>query len=377
MDASPGHEYRERRIPDMSNRFLRIGQGRISGYASAFLGVMSFLTVLCFRYPSYLTTTDLRSVYDPGEIRLLLRIGICVSLGFGLATFALGRRKRMGAVGVLFTLAALALGAWNVHGEPVEPREVSLGLDWLLLDFVLSVVLFTFIEKVIPKYEEQAILRPEWRLDLVYFSVNHLLISVLLLVGNSFAPMAFGWATNARLQSLVTSLPVAAQFVLLVFAADLVQYWIHRAFHEIPWMWKFHAVHHSSEYMDWLAGSRTHFVETLIDRSLIMVPLYLLGPDKAALDAYVVFAALLAVLIHANVAIPFGPLKYVVTTPQYHHWHHSSDKPAIDTNYAAHVPLYDKLFGTFHMPDQHWPAEYGTTKRLPRTLLAQTLYPFR
>jgi sterol desaturase/sphingolipid hydroxylase (fatty acid hydroxylase superfamily) len=377
MDASPGHEYRERQVPDMSNRFLRVGQGRISGYASAFLGVMSFLTVLCFRYPSYLTTAELRSVYDPDQIRLLLRIGICVSLGFGLATFALGRRKRMGAIGVLFTLAALALGAWNVHGSPVEPREVSLGLDWLLLDFVLSVVVFTFIEKVIPKYDEQAILRPEWRLDLVYFSVNHLLISVLLLVGNSFAPMAFGWATNARMQAFVTSLPVAGQFVLLVFGADLVQYWTHRAFHEVPWLWKFHAVHHSSEHMDWLAGSRSHFIEILVDRSLVMVPLYLLGPDKGALDAYVLFAALQAVLVHANVALPFGPLRYLVTTPQYHHWHHSSDKPAIDTNYAVHLPVYDKLFGTFHMPGRHWPAEYGTTKRLPRTLVAQALYPFQ
>ena len=344
----------------MSNRFLQVGQGRISGYLSAFLGVMSFLTVMCFLYPSYLTTAELRSVYDPNQIRLILRVGICVSLGFGL-----------------FTLGALALGGWSVHGSEVTPREISVGLDWLLLDFLLSVVVFTFIEKVIPKYPEQAILRPEWRLDLVYFAVNHLAISVLLLVGNHFAPMAFGWATNARVQSLVTSLPIWAQFVLLVFAADFVQYWIHRAFHEVPWMWKFHAVHHSSEHMDWLAGSRTHFVETLVDRSLIMVPLYLLGPDKAALDAYVIFAALIAVLIHANVGIPFGPIKYLLTTPQYHHWHHSSDKPAIDTNYSAHVPLWDKLFGTYHMPSEHWPAEYGTTKRLPRTLLAQVVYPFQ
>jgi sterol desaturase/sphingolipid hydroxylase (fatty acid hydroxylase superfamily) len=361
----------------MSNRFLRVGQGRISGYLSAFLGVMSFLTVLCFLYPSVLTTPDLRSMYNPDDIRVLLRIGICVSLGFGLITFAIDLRKRMGAVGILFTLAALALGGWNVHGEPVQPREVAIGLDWLLLDFLASVVIFTFIEKVIPKYPEQAILRPEWRLDLVYFGFNHLAIGVLLLVGNSFAPMVFGWATNARVQELMTSLPVWVQFVVLVFAADLVQYWIHRAYHEVPWLWKFHAVHHSSEHMDWLAGSRTHFVETLVDRSLIMVPLYLLGPDKAALDAYVVFAALIAVLIHANVAIPFGPLKWLIATPQYHHWHHSSDKPAIDTNYAAHLPLYDRLFGTFHMPHPHWPAEYGTTKRLPRTLWAQVMYPFR
>jgi sterol desaturase/sphingolipid hydroxylase (fatty acid hydroxylase superfamily) len=80
--------------------------------------------------------------------------------------------------------------------------------------------------------------------------------------------------------------------------------------------------------------------------------------------------------VHANVNIPLGPLKYLFATPQYHHWHHSSEKTAIDTNYAVHVPLYDKLFNTYHMPDEHWPADYGTVDPLPRTYLSQMLYPF-
>jgi lathosterol oxidase len=90
----------------------------------------------------------------------------------------------------------------------------------------------------------------------------------------------------------------------------------------------------------------------------------------------VLFAAAQAVFVHANVRVKFGPLKYLFTTPQFHHWHHSSDKPAIDTNYAVHLPLFDKLFGTFHMPDEHWPIEYGTTKRLPRGFAGQLAYPF-
>jgi len=356
--------------------FFRIGQGRISGFVSVALGAMSLGTVLCFLFPSWLTTPELRAVYDPEQIRWLLRAGICVSLGFGALTFVLKRKKRLGALGILLTAAALALGGWNVHGAPVPRRELSLGLDWLLLDFLLSVALFTFIEKVIPQVEAQAILRPEWRLDLVYFGLNHLLISVVLLVVNGFAPLAFGWATNARVQAAVRGLPVAAQLALLVLAADLVQYWTHRAFHELPWLWKFHAVHHSCETMDWLAGSRMHLVDALVTRSLVMVPLYLLGPARPALDAYVLFAALQAVLAHANVALPFGPLKWLLTTPQYHHWHHSSEAAAIDTNYAAHVPLWDRLFGTFHMPADEWPHRYGTTKPIPRTLLGQFFYPF-
>jgi sterol desaturase/sphingolipid hydroxylase (fatty acid hydroxylase superfamily) len=371
------HVYRERQVPEMSDRYFAIGQGRISGYASLFLGVMSFLAVLCWRFPEQLTTPELRNVYDPEMLRVVLMVSMWASLAFAGSTFVLNRSKHMGAIGTLFTLAAFALGGYTLPAGPVDPRAVSLGLDWALLDFLLSAAAFIFIEKLIPRYEQQAILRPEWQLDLFYFAINHLAIGVLLLVGNNFAPKVFGWAVNAQLQAVISGIPLLLQVVLLIAAADLVQYFVHRAFHEIPWLWKFHAVHHSSEHMDWLAGSRSHFLEIVVDRSLVMVPLYLLGPDKAALDAYVLFAAVQAVFVHANVRVPFGPLKYLLTTPQFHHWHHSSDKPAIDTNYAVHFPIYDLLFGTFHMPDQHWPVEYGTTKRLPRTYSGQAAYPFR
>ncbi|HTO69174.1 MAG TPA: sterol desaturase family protein [Myxococcota bacterium] len=356
--------------------FFRLGQGRISGFLSVSFGALSVGTVLCFLFPSWLTTPELRKVYDPEEIRLLLRAGICVSLAFGALTFVLNRKKKLGAIGILLTFAALSLGGWNVRGAPVPQRELSLGLDWLVLDFLVSVALFTFIEKVVPQYEAQPILRAEWQLDLVYFGLNHLLISVVLLVVNGFAPLAFGWATNARVQAAICALPVPAQVALLVLAADFAQYWTHRTFHEVPWLWKFHAIHHSAETMDWLAGSRMHLVDELATRALVMVPLYLLGPAKAALDAYVLFAAVQAVLLHANVGLRFGPLKYVLSTPQYHHWHHSSEASAIDTNYAAHVPLWDRLFGTYHMPVHEWPHRYGTTKPLPRTFVGQLLHPF-
>jgi sterol desaturase/sphingolipid hydroxylase (fatty acid hydroxylase superfamily) len=373
----PAYVYREREIPEMDDRYFAFGEGRISGYASMFLGIMSFLAVLCWRWPEQLTTPELRNEYDPEVLRIVLMGSMWAALGFALASFVLSRQKRKGAIGVLFTLGAFALGGYDLPASAVDPKHVSLGLDWALLDFLISGAAFVFIEKLIPRYEKQAILRPEWQLDLFYFGLNHLAIGVLLIVGNNFAPSVFGWAVNAHMQDAIRSLPLLLQVVLLIAAADFVQYFTHRAFHEVPWLWKFHAVHHSSEHMDWLAGSRSHFLEILIDRSLVMVPLYLLGTDKAAIDAYVLFAAAQAVFVHANVRIKFGPLKYLLTTPQFHHWHHSSDKPAIDTNYAVHLPIYDKLFGTFHMPDEHWPVEYGTTTRLPRTYLEQVAYPFR
>lgn len=371
------YPYTERQTVPLPEKAFRLGDGRISGYVALFLGIISFLAVLCYRYPSVLTTPELRAAYDPVLLQQILMVVMILSLIFALLTFCLGRRRRMGAVGVLFTVAAYALGGYQIATGPVPPSPLSFGLDWVLLAFIASAVLFIFLEKVFPKYRDQVILRPEWSLDLSYFIFNHLLITVLLLVGNYVVVTVFGWALSDAFAAWMQSLPLLVQTLILLVCADLVLYASHRAFHEVPWLWKFHAVHHSVEHMDWMAGSRNHVVQMFADRCLVMIPLYLLSTDKAALDLYVTFAAFQAVYVHANIGLPTGPLKYILCTPQYHHWHHSSEQPAIDTNYAVHLPLFDRLFGTYHMPARHWPAHYGTTRRLPRTFWGQFMYPFR
>lgn len=375
--SNKGYQYKERVTPDLSSKAFKIGDGRISGYTSMFLGIISFFAVLCYQFPSYLTTTDLRAVYDAEYLQNILMVTMWTSLGFGLLTFVLNKRKRMGSVGILFTVLGFALGGYRIPTGPVEPSHLSLGLDWLILAFIASAVLFIFLEKVFPKYKEQIITRPEWKLDMLYFILNHLLITVLLLVGNYFFNSVFSWAVSSNIQSWVQSQPLWAQVMLLILCADFVLYWSHRAYHELPGLWNIHAVHHSVEYMDWLAGSRNHVIQTFSDRIIAIIPLYLIGADKAALDIYVAFAAFQAVYVHANVNIPIGWLKYILVSPQFHHWHHSSQKPAIDTNYAAHLTLYDWLFRTYHMPKQHWPAHYGTVPRLPRTFLKQLFYPLK
>lgn len=377
MSDDRPYEYKPRNVGDMSERSFRFGEGRISGYLSVGLGALSVLAVLCYRFPTYLTTRELRAVYDPDALRRVLMAAIWASLGLAVVSFVLARNKRPAALGALLTLSAVGLGGHSVETGSFRDLPLAAGLDFLVLDLLFTGAAFVLVEKLFPKYREQAILRPEWQLDLVYFGLNHLLVGLFLLSANRAAPLLFGWATNAGVQAFVSGLPLPVQVLLLVAAADLAQYACHRAFHEVPWLWRFHAVHHSTEHLDWLAGSRQHFVDALVTRSVTMIPLYLLGPERAALDSYVVFAAVQTVFIHSNVGFRFGPLRYLVATPQFHHWHHASDRPAIDTNYAVHLPLWDKLFGTFHLPAEHWPAEYGTVSRLPRTLLAQLTYPFR
>ena len=368
------YQYRDRDdVLDADNEF-RLGEGKISGYASVFLGALSLLAVLAYLYPSYLTTTELRQVYDAAELQNILKYGMYFSLFFGVLTFVLNKYKRMGAAGITMTLIGFALGGYTIPVGPVEPRELSLGVDWLILAFLGSTFVFMTLEKLFPKYKNQVILRDEWPLDLFYFVFNHLAISAILIYAN-YHVTNFDWAVSESVQQTIQSIPVLLQVVIIILCADFVLYWEHRLYHEVELIWPIHAVHHSVEHMDWLAGSRGHFIQVFSERAMVMVPLYLLGADKAALDIYVAIAALQAIYIHCNLNFTFGPLKWVIVTPQFHHWHHSSEKPAIDTNYSAHTVLYDWLFGTFHMPDEHWPADYGTTKRLPRTFMRQLLYP--
>ncbi len=370
-----GYQYRKRKVTPQPEREFKVGNGRISGYGSLFLGGLSLAAVFAYRYPSYLTTTELRAAYDAVFLQEVLKYSMWFSLFLGIITFLINRKKRLGTSGIFLTLFAFALGGYNLPTGSVEAKPLSLGMDWLILAFLGSTLIFTALEKIFPKYKKQLILRDEWGLDFFYFCINHLLISAILLVGN-FLVAQSQWFMNSDLHNFIQSLPLVIQVLVLLICADFVLYWEHRIYHDIPRLWPFHAVHHSVETLDWLAGSRAHISQVFIERSVVMVSLYLVGASQAALDLYVTFAALQAIAIHSNLGFSWGFLKYLIVTPQYHHWHHSSEQPAIDTNYAAHTPLFDRLFGTYHMPTKHWPAEYGTTKRLPRDFVGQLLYPF-
>jgi len=175
----------------------------------------------------------------------------------------------------------------------------------------------------------------------------------------------------------VRDLPFPVALFLIILVADFVQYWTHRAYHEVPALWRLHAVHHSVKHMDWLAGSRQHILELLITRTLVLAPIFVLGFSKGVIDAYIVIVGFQAVFNHANVSVRLGPLRYVIVTPNFHHWHHSQDKEALDRNYAAHFAFLDYLFGTAVRSDRAWPTQYGVLgDYVPRGFWRQLLFPF-
>ena len=363
---------------DQKNRPLTAGDGRISGYLSIALGTLSILAVLCFLYPDTLTTPSLRAGYDIPLLRKILAAGMVFSAAFGLLTFFLNRQKRLGALGILLTLLALYLGGSNVQVGPRYDAPGYIGLDWFILDLLASAATFATLEKIVPHRRDQPILRPNFWHDGRYFVFNHLVIGVFLFISVRAVPGLFSWTVVASLQSGFRALPGIVQFAAILVTADLMEYASHRAMHEVPALWRIHAVHHSSEHMDWMAGSRLHLLEPIATRTLVLLPAFVLGASDTPLLCYIVWAGFQAGLVHSNFGMGFGPLKYLIATPLFHHWHHGSDKEAIDINYAAHLPLLDRLFGTYHMPADRWPEHYGTVgDPLPKGIWRQFLYPFQ
>ncbi len=130
--------------------------------------------------------------------------------------------------------------------------------------------------------------------------------------------------------------------------------------------------------MDWLAGSRQHMLELILTRVLVLAPLYILDFSEAAMNGYILIVGFRAVFNHANVRLPWGPLKYLIVTPDFHHWHHASDDEAIDRNYAAHYAFLDSLFGTAVKSKNRFPERHGVVgDYLPDEFIKQQSFPFR
>ena len=360
-----------------ANSRPRIGEGRIGGFLCAMIGLLSVAAVLCLRYPAFLTTPELRVHYDVELLRLVLAVAMVVAAWLGVIGIVLGGPRLRAAIGLSALFLAMLLGGPYVPTPDFHQPRFYFGLDWLVLDLFFTGAAFVLVEWVFSRVRpEQGPLSPGWRLDLAYFGVNHLLIGVFLVVSTHFAHDYFAWAISPSLQAHVVALPAIIRFALVILAADAVEYASHRAFHEVPALWRIHAVHHSPEYMDWLSGSRLHFLEPLVTRALVLVPIVLLGFPQDTIFAYLIFISVQSVLIHSNIKMKVGWLRYVVVTPQFHHWHHASDAEAIDKNYAAHTPLFDMLFGSWHLPKDRWPVKYGTVKPIPGGMLGQFLHPF-
>jgi sterol desaturase/sphingolipid hydroxylase (fatty acid hydroxylase superfamily) len=248
---------------------------------------------------------------------------------------------------------------------------------WLLMMAALLIPL----ERRWPLHR-QAVIRPQFTDDLVYFFLGGIVPAFVVVAVVGVSPWLQQYGPT-QYYAWLASLPFAVRAALTVVTAEVVFYWWHRWSHEWPWLWRFHAIHHSPVALDWLVNTRAHPLDLAFSRIVSTVVLacvglaYSRGSDLTALLAVVViFNTSWGFFIHSNLCFRLGLLEHLITTPAFHHWHHSNDGAAVvNKNYAGLFPWVDRLFGTHYLPPGSYPRRYGIDMPMPASLAGQLLLP--
>ena len=356
----------------------RFGSGWISGVLGLSLGGASLALVLTLLLPGVFSMPELTALHGKAWFRVLLLAMLIVAFGSAALSLILRESKTLGMAGMVTTLLASGLGGCTATPVLADYTIAYVGLDFFVLNVLLTGLLFVPLQTLFPQRAEQPLFRNEWREDIFYYLVSSMLVQIITYL--SFGPARSLLAIThwAAFREWVASIPLLVQVLAIMFLTDLVQYWVHRAFHRIPWLWRFHAVHHSAKSMDWMAGARMHIWEILILRGTTVLPMLLLGFTQTAVAIYIFLVYLWSTFIHANVGWRLKWVEKLLVTPRFHHWHHGIEQEAIDVNFSIHFPLLDILFGTHHMPEERWPEGYGIKDHpVPQGYLKHFFYPFR
>ena len=262
------------------------------------------------------------------------------------------------------TLVSAALLAAGLVAEP--------GFALALVGLFVLVVPF---ERLAPRHR-QPLRRAALGTDLAW-AVS---APALAVVGGTAAAvigvLSVAWLPGLALRPLVTALPPTAHLVAAVLLFELAGYWAHRLAHEVPFLWRFHAIHHSTRHLDWVSGLRVH----PLDGVLVAPPFAFLlgaGVSPEVSGALAAVQLVVGIFLHANVRWRLRPLQPVVATPEFHHWHHADEPEAHHTNYGGFLPLWDLVFGTYRVPADRRPTRYGVSEPVPDDFVGQLRHPVR
>ncbi|AFY74099.1 sterol desaturase [Synechococcus sp. PCC 7502] len=244
----------------------------------------------------------------------------------------------------------------------------------IVIGFIILCIFFGAIEHYFPLNPQQKRFRSGWFTDVVHFFISHFLINVGSYVGFVALYLLFYKFMDFPWLLAVCSQPPLLQFLEAFAIAHLSFYIIHRLAHTNPYLWKFHTIHHSSSELDWLASVRIHPIEGIVTNVAVGLPLFFLGFNKDTFGIYLIFSAILPILNHANTKLSFPILRWLIATPEFHHWHHNNDSKSC--NFSG-FPAIDLIFGTFYLPKNRMPDRYGIDSFVPQNYWQQLIYPFK
>ena len=251
----------------------------------------------------------------------------------------------------------------------------------LVLWLVILAVIFVPLERVFA-VQPRRVFRAQFAADLGLYFFNSLVPTMLLALPLAVVASVARHVQPDAMRAGIAALPLWANLVLAFVIGEIGFYWGHRWSHEWQWMWRFHRVHHTPDGLDWLINTRAHPLDMIFTRLCGMAPLYAIGLAQPNAEGSMI--ALIIVLvgtvwgffIHANVAWRLGPVEHLIASPRFHHWHHVRSGP-INRNYAAMLPVLDRVFATLHLPRCGWPEAYGVDEMAEQAAPLQELQSSR
>jgi sterol desaturase/sphingolipid hydroxylase (fatty acid hydroxylase superfamily) len=207
-----------------------------------------------------------------------------------------------------------------------------------------------------------------------YLRIGLLIVGAAVLFGITTADGLVAFYDNGH--GPLAALPLGVQMVLFLVGEDIILYWTHRYFHGAR-MWKYHAVHHSSEELEWISAARFHPVNLFLGAIMADVALLVAGVSPNVLVLLGPLTTAHSAFVHANLDWKLGPFKYLIAGPVFHRWHHTAAERGGERNFASTFPVLDLIFGTFYMPAGELPDRYGIAEReFPESFPAQLAHPF-
>jgi len=235
---------------------------------------------------------------------------------------------------------------------------------------VISVFVFIWLERKFPYTKGIPVFRDGFWVDLIWYTFIQSYFLKILIFGYLIEPMRRSW----HLESMhwLDHWPVALQVLLFLVIHDFYIYWFHRAQHHSKLLWRTHEAHHSNKEVDWLAGTRSHVVEIIINQTIEFAPIVLLlGPDSPVVAIKALIDAVWGMYIHSNIDVRSGKLQYFINGPEMHQWHHANDRAVFYANYSTKFAIWDWIFGTAYLPGRKKPAEYGLYYDYPKDYFLQ------
>ncbi len=233
-----------------------------------------------------------------------------------------------------------------------------------------SVVAFIWLERTYPYRKGLPFLREGIWSDFFWYSVVQNFVLQIVIFDYLIHPIDIHF--NLSRLHLVSAWPVACQVLFFLFLHDFYIYWFHRWQHNSKILWKTHEAHHSARAVDWIAGSRSHALEILINQTIEFLPIVALGADPMVVPIKACFDGVWGMYIHSNIDVRSGKLQYFINGPEMHQWHHADEQEVFFANYSTKFAIWDWLFGTAYLPKTK-PTKYGLPYAYPDDYFLQTL----